>query len=122
MACAIIWLGQDVRFFFPTKKCHPSLIVVTLKQPSLVQIPVGFALTFCVTNCTRLLLNIRKAYHTFVAETQSHSLAIDVDICTTQDFQFSSYGGEEAVEVDEAEVNIRTPLMQSEFPKEISPV
>ncbi|KAI0674783.1 hypothetical protein C8Q78DRAFT_1075156 [Trametes maxima] len=42
MACAIIWLTGRI---------------------SLYQIPVGFALALSLTNCTRLLLNIRRAYY-----------------------------------------------------------
>ncbi|KAI0812699.1 hypothetical protein BC629DRAFT_1589424 [Irpex lacteus] len=42
IACAVIWLCAD---------------------PGLAQIPVTFAMAFSVTNCTRLLLNIRRAYY-----------------------------------------------------------
>ena len=34
-----------------------------LHKPGLAQIPVGFALSLSITNCTRLLLNIRRAYY-----------------------------------------------------------
>ncbi|KAI0344792.1 hypothetical protein BDW22DRAFT_1354959, partial [Trametopsis cervina] len=42
IACVIIWLAAD---------------------PGLAQIPVTFAMAFAITNCTRLLLNIRRAYY-----------------------------------------------------------
>ncbi|TCD69266.1 hypothetical protein EIP91_008201 [Steccherinum ochraceum] len=42
LACAVIW---------------------TAAEPGLSQIPVGFALSLSITNCTRLLLNIRRAYY-----------------------------------------------------------
>ncbi|RPD63736.1 hypothetical protein L227DRAFT_640858 [Lentinus tigrinus ALCF2SS1-6] len=47
LACAIIWLTCDL---------------------GLYQIPVGFALSLSITNCTRLLLNIRHAYYTGVRD------------------------------------------------------
>ncbi|EIW63173.1 uncharacterized protein TRAVEDRAFT_43481 [Trametes versicolor FP-101664 SS1] len=42
LACAAIWLTSPL---------------------GLYQIPVGFALALSITNCTRLLLNIRRAYY-----------------------------------------------------------
>ncbi|KAI0829884.1 hypothetical protein BC628DRAFT_1314198 [Trametes gibbosa] len=42
LSCAIIWLTSPF---------------------GLYQIPVGFALSLSITNCTRLLLNIRRAYY-----------------------------------------------------------
>ncbi|KAI0768711.1 hypothetical protein BD413DRAFT_629529 [Trametes elegans] len=47
MACATIWLTSRI---------------------SLYQIPVGFALALSITNCTRLLLNIRRAYYSGVSD------------------------------------------------------
>ncbi|KAI0780005.1 hypothetical protein C8Q74DRAFT_1197769 [Fomes fomentarius] len=47
LACAIIWLSSDI---------------------GLYQIPVSFALAFSITNCTRLLLNIRRAYYSGVSD------------------------------------------------------
>ncbi|OJT12758.1 hypothetical protein TRAPUB_10706 [Trametes pubescens] len=43
LSCAAIWLTSPLRLY---------------------QIPVGFALALSLTNCTRLLLNIRRAYYT----------------------------------------------------------
>ncbi|KAH9894953.1 hypothetical protein C8Q73DRAFT_644908 [Cubamyces lactineus] len=43
LSCAAIWLSSSI---------------------SLYQIPVSFALALSITNCTRLLLNIRRAYYT----------------------------------------------------------
>ncbi|KAI0661130.1 hypothetical protein C8Q70DRAFT_1043794 [Cubamyces menziesii] len=43
LACAAIWLSSPI---------------------GLYQIPVSFALALSITNCTRLLLNIRRAYYT----------------------------------------------------------
>jgi hypothetical protein len=62
LACAIIW--------------H--------EDPCMGQVPVGFALTFCVMNCTRLLLNIRLAClkHT---EVYSRPIAIEAEICHSPD-------------------------------------
>lgn len=37
-------------------------------QIGLYQIPVSFALAFSITNCTRLLLNIRRAYYSGVSD------------------------------------------------------
>ncbi|OBZ68334.1 hypothetical protein A0H81_11778 [Grifola frondosa] len=42
LSCAIIWL---------------------VATPGLYQIPVAFALALSITNCTRLLINIRRAYY-----------------------------------------------------------
>ncbi|KAI1791263.1 hypothetical protein LXA43DRAFT_1141413 [Ganoderma leucocontextum] len=47
LACAIIWL---------------------IFSPGLYQAPVGFALALSITNCTRLLLNIRRAYYSGVGD------------------------------------------------------
>ncbi|KAL4248916.1 hypothetical protein ABKN59_007587 [Abortiporus biennis] len=43
LACAVMWTAFD---------------------PGLAQIPVSFAIALSITNCTRLLLNIRRAYYT----------------------------------------------------------
>ncbi|KAI0331206.1 hypothetical protein GY45DRAFT_1249280 [Cubamyces sp. BRFM 1775] len=43
LSCAVIWLSSPI---------------------GLYQIPVSFALALSITNCTRLLLNIRRAYYT----------------------------------------------------------
>ncbi|KAK7692856.1 hypothetical protein QCA50_004491 [Cerrena zonata] len=42
LACALMWIAAE---------------------PGLAQVPVGFAIAFSVTNCTRLLINIRRAYY-----------------------------------------------------------
>lgn len=61
LLCAVIWTAAEVslRLFakqFVNLTCHAS-------KPGLAQIPVGFALSLSITNCTRLLLNIRRAYY-----------------------------------------------------------
>ena len=74
LACAIIWLTSTVRFF----SLHIA-VQLTLTLPShahmfprtqmgLYQAPVGFALALSITNCTRLLLNIRRAYYSGVGD------------------------------------------------------
>ena len=82
LACAMIW-HEDVSFLFCN--CYVFFIFYR-RQPCMGQVPVGFALTFCVMNCTRLLLNIRLAClkHT---EVYSRPIAIEVDICHSPDIQ-----------------------------------
>lgn len=58
--CSIMWLVADVRQ--PYQLCLPTRSLTT-PQPSLNQIPVCFVLAFSVTDCTRLLINIRRAYY-----------------------------------------------------------
>lgn len=44
--------------------CHAETPMRSrVPQPGLSQIPVGFALSLSISNCTRLLLNIRRAYY-----------------------------------------------------------
>jgi len=79
----------------------------------MAQVPVGFALSFCVTNCTRLLLNIRRAHHRF-AEATMRSMT-EAEICHTPGFEFRSYGSDTMMDGMDEEVKVRTPLMQATF-------
>ena len=53
--------------------CVYCLLTVCL-QLGLYQVPVGFAVSLSITNCTRLLLNIRRAYYPGVSDPVLYSL------------------------------------------------
>ncbi|KAI0696735.1 hypothetical protein BC835DRAFT_1414127 [Cytidiella melzeri] len=52
-----------LNFFAITASYFACAIMWLVAAPDLAQIPVTFAMAFSVTNCTRLLLNIRRAYY-----------------------------------------------------------
>ncbi|KAI0356352.1 hypothetical protein OH77DRAFT_256564 [Trametes cingulata] len=56
-ACAIIWLTSRI---------------------GLYQIPVGLALALSITNCTRLLLNIRRAYYSGISAPLLYNIRSEV--------------------------------------------
>ncbi|KAH8093898.1 hypothetical protein BXZ70DRAFT_948378 [Cristinia sonorae] len=75
-------------------------VMWTAAEPGLSQIPVGFSLSLSITNCTRLLLNIRRAYYVGPHGDVSLMQNDHPENSTTPIVEWNSY-----VSVQEAEVN-----------------